>query len=115
MKLFERAVRFVAEPDGEPIEKFGVSGSSCHVAEIVGRVHESAAEMIMPYAVDDVAPRQDVSIVGEPIRQRGAALAFVAFIGKEKIARQIGDAMKRARRDDFAWAIQVTTDEDVNG
>ena len=77
VELLKRAVSFVAEPDGEPIEELRVGGWAAHFAEVGGGIDEAGAEVILPYAVDDGAPGEDVLGIGEPVGEGGAAVAFV--------------------------------------
>src|ERR1041385_4805526 len=56
----------VAGGGGEPVEELGVAGAAAHFAEVVGGVDDSAAEVVVPDAVDDGAPGEGVVGVGDP-------------------------------------------------
>ena len=66
MQLLQRALRIVSKPDGQPIQQFRITGFAPHVAEIVGGIHQSSTEVVMPNAVDDAAPGEHVAIVDNP-------------------------------------------------
>ena len=76
MELFEGAFGFIAEPEGEPIEEFGVGRWAAHFAEVGGRIDEAGTEVVLSDAVDDGAPGEDVLGIVEPVGEGGAAVAF---------------------------------------
>ncbi len=47
-----------------------------HAPEVIRRIDEPAAEVILPDAIDDHAPRERVALIGDPLRQRRAARAL---------------------------------------
>src|SRR5256886_6754737 len=49
MELFQGPARVVAEPNGQPVQQLGMRGPAAHLAEVVWRLHQAAAEMIMPH------------------------------------------------------------------
>src|ERR1700721_4388356 len=59
VQVLERTARG-PEIAGEPIEKLGMGRHGAHVAEVVWRIDDAFAEMIMPDAIHDAAPRQNV-------------------------------------------------------
>ena len=101
MELLERAA-LVAKRDGQPVEQFRMRGRGAHVSEVVGGIHESGAEVILPDAIDDGAPRQHVVAGGDPVGQGGAARAFGFAILQREARRQPGHAGKRSGTDRLA-------------
>ena len=88
---------FLSEPPvdrgssaGEPVEQLRVRRLAAHLAEVVRRVDEPAAEVPLPDAVDDHAPGQRVLRVGQPLRQRGAAVALGAVFGRSNSPGSFG-------------------------
>lgn len=55
------------ELDGEPVEELGVGGAGAHDAEILGGFDESAAEEIIPHAVDGDAGGEGVFLADQPL------------------------------------------------
>src|SRR6185436_161785 len=72
------------ELGGEPVEQLRVGRPHAVEAKITRRRHESGAEMILPHAVDDAAPRQRVLRIGDPMRERGATRAFRRVFRQDK-------------------------------
>jgi hypothetical protein len=110
----ERAFGFVAEPDGEPVEEFGVGRERTHAAEVVRGIDEAGAEVVVPDAIDDGAPGEDVGVGGDPGGEGGAAGAlFAAGIGKG--GAEAGHAAKGTPGDRrFAGGAEVAAVEDVD-
>ena len=92
----------IAELDGQPVEQLGMRRPGAVAAEVVGRLDESAAEMIVPEAIGDRAPGEHISRAGEPVGQGGAAAPLVLGMGERKRARKTGQARQRSRADRLA-------------
>ena len=96
VELLERAP-VVPEPNRQPVEELGVRWLSTHAPEVVRRVDEAAAEVVLPHAVDDRPPGQRVVPVGDPPRERRAPLSF-ARVGIElEVVGQIRQERQRPR------------------
>src|SRR5262249_17004942 len=85
-----------------------------HAAEVVGRVHETAAEMIVPDAVDDGTPGQHVVGVRQPVGQGGPTAAFVVEIGQAKTGFKAGNAGECPGQCFFTGPLDVAALQDVN-
>ena len=70
----------VHEPVGQIVEQLRVRRRRAHVAEVVGRVDDATAEVVVPDAVHDRPAGEQVVRAREPSRQGGAARAFVVGI-----------------------------------
>src|SRR5687768_14555159 len=66
----------IAQLDPQPVEQIGMRRLRSHAAEIVGSIDDSAAEMILPQAVGNAAPREWIAFVGNPAGERGPTFAF---------------------------------------
>src|SRR5438128_11913258 len=95
VQALERAA-VVAERDGEPVEQLGMAGRRAHFAEIVGRIDEAFAEVVVPDAVDDGTPGQAVFRLGDPASQRGTAGALVFWIGELESRFEAGNTSESA-------------------
>ena len=107
-------MRLVAEPHGEPVEQLRVGRRAAHFPEVVRRVAQAAAEVVMPHAIHDAAPGERVAFVGEPARERGAARGFVAGIGERKIAGQVRQITECAGTDEVGGLIDVAAREQMD-
>src|SRR5579871_3899321 len=56
--------------------------------KVTRRVHQATAKMVVPHPVDNGPPRQRISRVGNPVRQRDQTGAFVVGSGEVEIAIQ---------------------------
>ena len=96
VQLLERAgvheFAAVAELGGEPVEQLRVRRQRAHPAEVVRRLDDPPAEVVVPDAVDDRPPRQRVPLVDDPLRQRGAALRLVMAFRQVEPRRQLANA-----------------------
>src|SRR5262249_25456910 len=79
----------------------------------VGRLHQAAAEMVMPHTVDDGAPSQGIARVVDPASQGGAALALGLVFGERKTRFEWGQAGHRARTDFAHGILLAATTEQV--
>ena len=86
----------IAERDGQPVEQFRMRRLRAHVSEVVGRIDDPRAEVVLPHAIDDGPPRQHVVRRGDPVRQRRAARAFRRRRRQRRTARA-ASAHRRAR------------------
>ena len=60
----------VHELGGQPVEQLGVGRRLAQLAEVVGRRHDSAAEVILPEPIGHHPGRPRVAAVGQPVGQR---------------------------------------------
>src|SRR5262245_23946865 len=90
MELFQRPTT-IAEFDGQPVEQLGMRRFAAHFAEVIGCIYETSAEVVMPDAVDDGAPRQRVVRIGQPAGQGRAAAPLVLRIVELELRRQRTD------------------------
>ena len=81
MQCLER-LAVVAQLDGQPVEQLGMRRQGAVAAEVVGRVDDPAAEVIVPDAIDDRPPGEHVLRAGEPVGQGGPAASLVVGIGQ---------------------------------
>ncbi len=93
----------VAQLDGQPVEQLRMRRLRAVAAEVVGRVHQSPAEVIVPDAVDDRSPGQHVGGAGDPLGQRGTAAPFLIRRGGPRRSgrgpgRTTGCPARRVRR-----------------
>jgi len=85
----------VAQFTREPVEQFGMRWHPAHSTEIARGIADAATEMIMPYAVRDAAPGERVLVIGNPIRECGAAFRFVTSV---RFGETCGQCRHRAER-----------------
>ena len=57
MKLFQRTMPLVAEPHGQPVQQLGMRWNTAHLAEVIWRVHQAPAEMMVPDTIHRGTPR----------------------------------------------------------
>src|SRR6185437_2565248 len=96
---------------GQPVEQFGMRGPTAVEAEIVGRIDQTDAEMIMPQAIDD-HPREQRIV--RPRGPRGQTLATFALRGvgrQTEIRLQSRDRPDASRRHDFPWLCGIAAEE----
>src|SRR5579871_1749667 len=91
-----------------------MSRHRAHVAEVVGRIDNAAPEMVMPDAVHNTSPSQDVVRIGEPASQSGAAAAFVVWIRELESRRKAGHARQGAGIGRLSRIADVTAAEHVD-
>ena len=60
-------------------------------AEIVGRVHEARAEVIMPHAIGHHAAEERVVRMRDPLGELGAALGVGRVVGQAEVGGQALD------------------------
>src|SRR5205823_6175531 len=70
MELFQRPARVVAEPNGQPVQQLRMRGPAAHLAEVVWRLHQATAEMIVPHTVHDRTPGYWIVRVRQPAGER---------------------------------------------
>jgi len=114
VQCFQGAVRLVAEPHGQPVKQFGMRGCAAHFAKVVGRVAQSAPEVIVPHAVHDAAPEQRVAVIREPACERGAACGFLVQIRDGQRSFQTRQTSQRSGADEFRRLVRVAAREQVN-
>ena len=78
-KCFERSTAF-QKGRCEPIEQFRVGRFSSHVPELVGRIDDPPTEVVVPDAIHDRTPCEDVVRIGEPAGQRSSPCPFVGQV-----------------------------------
>src|SRR5205807_3343630 len=98
MELFQGPARVVAEPGGQPVQQLRMRGPATHFAEVVWRLHQATAEMIMPHTVHYRTPGQRIVRVRQPAGERRASPAFIMWISDFEFRRQRGDACQCAGR-----------------
>src|SRR5262245_59704790 len=81
MQAFQRSAS-ISEVRSEPIEELRMSGQGTVLPELIRRLHEAPAKMILPHAIHDAAPRQRIAFVVDPMCQRGTSFAFVRSGGQ---------------------------------
>ena len=75
---------------GQPIEQLRVRWQLALQAEVIGRVHDAAAEMMLPKAVDDHAREQMTSSVlgvSDPVGQRPPPITGAPTLGRRNLPR----------------------------
>ncbi len=73
--VFDQAAR-------QPVEQFGVRGTSAQPAKVAGCIDEADAEMRLPHAVGQDARRERIPGRHQPARERQSALGF-GSIGRQ--------------------------------
>ena len=58
---------------GQPIEQLRMARRLAQAAEVAAAIHQAAAEVILPEAIDHHARRQRIVGRGQPVGQRRAA------------------------------------------
>src|SRR5262245_59395563 len=76
--------------------------------EVVRRRDKPVSKMIVPHAIRHDARGQRVAWVRKPIGESPAALSLGSVGAQTKIAAQLRNCGKRARRDDFLRCANVT-------
>ena len=108
VELLERLAA-VAEIDGQPVEQFGVCGQAAHASEVVWRIAQAAAEVVMPDAVDDDAPGERITVIGDPMREGDAPGTFGCVGGQVELRAQLLGKGQGAWADFFVGAAHITT------
>src|SRR6266849_4545384 len=114
MEFLERTLRFVAEPDSQPINQLRLRRGSTHPAKIARRIAEAAAEMVVPDTVYHTAPSQNILRMCQPVRQCRTALGLVLRILQGKTRRQVSECGKRARLSHSPWFIEVPALQNIH-
>jgi hypothetical protein len=96
---------------GEPVEQLRVGRGLAARAEVAGRRHDSAAEVMLPEPVDDDARREGIVRAGQPLRQRRATAGLVC-VGEtggrcERCGRLRGQHHAGGPRGDLRTAVRV--------
>ena len=60
---------------GQPVEQFRMRRRLAELAEVVGRRHDAAAEVVLPQPIDEHPRRQRIVLGGDPVRQHRAPAA----------------------------------------
>ncbi len=117
VKRFQRPLRLVAEPDGEPVEKFWVRRGGTHFTEVVGGFDEATTKMELPDTVNDAAPGERIIGMGYPSCECGTALGFASRSGNVREGQVQGstDGGKRAWANGIAGLFDVPTAQEVDG
>ena len=104
----------VAEPHRQPVEQLRMTRSSPHATEIIGRLNQSTAEVMLPNPVHDGPPGQDVGWISNPLGQGHSALAFrQGRIDLESTAQAQGPRHTRCYL--IARFAHITARQQVNG
>src|SRR6266568_7373375 len=72
---FLKRLAVVEKPVGEPVQEFRMRGRRTHVAEVVWRIDDSPAKVILPDAIHDGTAGQHVPRIRNPFGQCGAPAA----------------------------------------
>ncbi len=91
---FLQAVSTTGELRSEPVKQFGMRWSTAVEAEVVRRVDQADAEMVVPYPVDDHPSEERVIAMRDPAGERRAALGLGGIGDEREIAagpRHCGD------------------------
>src|SRR5262249_48870162 len=96
MQQFQRSSAF-EERRRQPVEKLRVSGGRTHSSEIVGRVDNAAAEVILPDAIHHRSPGENVSRIGDPAGKCRAATSLIVYVRKLEPRPQTVNAGQRSR------------------
>src|SRR5437660_1066784 len=78
-----------------------------HATEIVGRLHDSTAEVIMPNPVHDGSPGQRILWVSDPPGESGATSSFILRLRKLEARTQSRNARESAGTDCFTRFVNV--------
>src|SRR3954469_16056318 len=113
MQLLDRAAAF-QKRSCEPIEQLRMTRRRAHFAEVIRSRYEASAEMVMPDAIHNRAPGESVLRIGDPLRERGAAGAFVLRIRRSEIGGDAGDATERSRRRGFFGFVDIASRQQMD-
>src|SRR5438445_2374938 len=78
-----------------------------HATEIVGRIDDSAAKVIMPNAVNDRSPGQRIFWVSDPPGESGATSSFILRLRKLEARTQSRNRRQSAGADCFTRFVNV--------
>ena len=113
--LLERSP-ILEEPRGQPVEQLGMAGGRSHAAEVVRRIHDPAAKMVVPEPVHDRAVRERVARVAQPFRQRGTAGTLVSRICPARTGREATEHSARLPGTAaLPGIVDVAALKDING
>ena len=87
MELLQGPARVVAEPNGQPVQQLRMRGPATHLAEVVWRLHQATAEMILPHTVHDRTPGQRIVRVRQPAGEPRASRAFIMWVSDREFRR----------------------------
>ncbi len=90
MQMFETPA-VLDQLGGQPVEQFGMRGAAAVEAEVVGRIDQAHAEVIMPQPIDDHPREQRIVGMGDPRGQPLAAFAFRGVGGQTEVRLQSGE------------------------
>ena len=96
MHRFDRPA-VIQEPRREPIEQFGMRRSLPHNPEVIGCLHKSGAEQLIPHAIDGDPRRQRVLGAYRPFRQ-GQPIVGLTARQRRQVVRCVGLYALGARR-----------------
>ncbi len=113
MEMLQRAAAF-AQLAGQPVEQLGMRRRAAHAAEVVRRIAQPAAEMVMPDAVRDAPPGQRIPVVRDPVGERGAALGFVLGMRQLEARRERRHRAQRAALRLAERLVEIAALEDVH-
>ena len=98
---------------GQPVEQGLVRWPATVKAEIVRRVDQPDAKVIVPQPVDDHAREERVSRIGDPLGQPQSAIVFRGICRKVERGRQCRNRADPAWCNDFLGLGRITTREQV--
>ena len=92
---------------GQPVEQFAVRRTPAIEPQVVRRLDDPGAKMIMPHAIDHHAGKQRILFGCDPVRQCLASV-FVRSVGRQaKVGIDAGKRLHSARRNHFARGLWI--------
>ena len=98
---------------GQPVEQFGVRGTTTHEAEIAGRVDDARAKVIVPQTIGQHARRQRILRATIHSANCQPPFAFGGIVDRLLAVATRLKAPTGGRGDLFAFPLRITTQEDV--
>src|SRR5258708_4948494 len=89
--------------------------SSPHPTEIVGGIDDPPAEMVMPEAIDDRPPCQDVRAIDDPAGEGPPTASLVIRVSQSELCFQTSDTGKRSGLDGGGGLVDVAATQKMNG
>src|SRR5262245_7469733 len=83
VQLLQR-LAIVSQLRGQPVEQFGVRRQRPHPTEVVGRIDNAAAEVILPDAVGDAPPGERIGWIAEPFGEGSPASAIIIVLSRDQ-------------------------------
>src|SRR5260370_28033234 len=89
-------------------------GSSPHPSEVVGGIDDSPAEMIVPEAIDDRPPGEDVRTIDDPAGEGRSTASFVIRVSQSEFRIQTSDTGEGTGLDGGDGLIDVAATQKMN-